>query len=113
MSSKLFFHFLFFYSFRINSVYANSSFDDLVSEVAEEVEISRSLSSKVVRATFITITKRMMEDKGTSIPDFGRFYAQEKQKSTGKDKDGYTLEPKMVRSPRFTISKELKNILEE
>jgi nucleoid DNA-binding protein len=113
MCSKFFFCFLLFSSCILSPVYANSSFDDLVSEVADEVEISRSLSMKVVRATFRRITERMMEDKGTSVPDFGRFYVQEKQKSTGKDKDGYTLQPRMVRSPRFTVSNELRKILEE
>jgi nucleoid DNA-binding protein len=95
------------------TVFANSSFDELVKEVAVESGISRSLASEVVRSTFGIITRRMLDDKGTSIPDFGRFYVQEKQKASGKDKDGFTLAPRMVRTPRCTMSKELRTILEK
>jgi nucleoid DNA-binding protein len=93
-------------------VFASSSFDELVREVADESDISTSLSRNLILSTFRKITERMQEDKGTSIPDFGRFYVQEKQKSTGKDKDGFTLAPRMVRSPRCVMSRQLKKILE-
>ncbi len=92
---------------------ANSSFDDLIEEVAEETGISKSLSLSVITKTFEKITTRMLEDKGTSVPDFGRFYVQEKQKASEVDKDGFTLAPRMIRVPRCTMSKELREILEK
>lgn len=105
-------YFLFFIvSYQL--AYANSSFDDLVSDVAQEASISRVMARDILLTTFKVITDRMQEDKGTSIPDFGRFYVQEKQKPSGVDKDGFTTAPRMIRTPRCTMSKELRNILEK
>lgn len=95
----------------VKYAYANSSFNDLVNEVAEETGLSKSVAETVVRASFRKITDRMSRDQGTSVPDFGRFYVIERQKTSGKDKDGYSYAPRMIRSPRFTSSKELKKIL--
>jgi DNA-binding protein HU-beta len=96
---------------RVKYAYANSSFNDLVNEVADETGLSKSVAETVVRASFRKITDRMLRDQGTSVPDFGRFYVIERQKASGKDKDGYSHAPRMIRSPRFTSSKELKKIL--
>jgi len=55
----------------------------------------------------------MSEDRATSIPGFGRFSASEKEKKSQKDASGFWLSPKMVKTPKFTPSKELKTKLEQ
>ncbi|HMO17269.1 MAG TPA: HU family DNA-binding protein [Oligoflexia bacterium] len=93
--------------------FAASSFDDLVSEVAEETSFSRTEVESILRASFKRIGERMREDKGTSIPDFGRYTVAEKIKRQGKDREGYEIAGGVVRSPRFSFSKEFKLFLEE
>lgn len=106
---------LFFILFLVKSqiVQANSSFDELARELSVKEGISKPQAKKIVASVFKLITERMLDDKGTSIPDFGRFYVQEKQKEASKDKDGFTYAPRMVRVPRCSLGKELRKILEK
>ncbi len=82
-----------------------SSYEELILEVANTTNISKSLAETVIDATFKEIVGRLEEKKGTSIPEFGRFYVQEKYK---KKDSGLKLPKKSRISPRFSMSPELK-----
>ena len=88
------------------------SYDDLIYEVSGATNISDSTVRKVIFQTFLTIRKRLEIDQATSIPDFGRFSAHEKEKKSEKDKDGFWRAPKTVRTMRFTPNINLKRKLE-
>jgi len=82
-----------------------SSYEELVIDVAENANISRPLAENVIDLTFEEIRNRLKENKGTSIPDFGRFYVQEKYQKIG---EGEFSSKKSVLTPRFSMSPELK-----
>ncbi len=88
------------------------SFTDLVYEVSADSGESVSTSRRVILSTFKKITDRLIEDRATSIPEFARFYTQDKEKKSQKDKEGYWISPKTVRYPKCTILKALKRKLE-
>ncbi len=88
------------------------SFDDLIYEVSADSGESVSTSRRVVLSTFKKITDRLKEDRATSIPEFARFYTQDKEKKSQKDKEGYWISPKTVRFPKCTILNALKKKLE-
>ena len=89
------------------------SYDDFVYEVAASSNTSTSITRKCVSETFKTIQNRMLEDRATSIPGFGRFSTSEKEKKSQKDSNGFWLSPKIVKTPKFTAAKELKLKLEQ
>ena len=94
------------------NAYADS-FSDLVYEVSVEANEPLGVTRNVMLQTFKVIENRMKEDRATSIPQFGRFYTQDKEKKSEKDKEGYWLSPRQVRTPKCSMAKELKNKLEK
>lgn len=94
------------------SIYADP-FNEFVYEVAAASGESETATRKTILETFKVIKKRMVDDKATSIPEFGRFYTHEREKKGDKDKDGYWLSPRMVRTPKFTIDRGFKKKLEK
>lgn len=82
-----------------------SSYQELILEVSESANISKSLAENVVDLTFKEITARLKHNKGTSIPEFGRFYVQEKY---SKESSAGSFSKKSTLTPRFSMSPELK-----
>lgn len=82
-----------------------SSYEELVNAVADEASISRTQAAGIIDLTFGEIINRLTEKKGTSIPDFGRFYVQEKY---SKGEKSNSTSKKSVLSPRFSMAPELK-----
>jgi len=82
-----------------------SSYEELIAEVADQANISKALAENIVDLTFKEITTRLRENKGTSIPEFGRFYVQEKYVKNGSSE---SISKKSTLNPRFTMSPDLK-----
>ena len=82
-----------------------SSYQELILEVSESANISKSLAENIVDLTFKEITNRLKDNKGTSIPEFGRFYVQEKYNKEST-KGGFSKRSTLT--PRFSMSPDLK-----
>lgn len=82
-----------------------SSYEELVVTVANEANVSKAQAEGIIDLTFGEITQRLIDKKGTSIPEFGRFYVQEKYP---KSDSGDIRSKKSVLSPRFSMAPELK-----
>ena len=87
---------------------------ELVSELSEEVGLTKKESKVVVDALFGCITRGMVNDGEVNIPPFGKFKVKERaarkgrNPQTGEDLD---IPAKMV--PKFTASKGLKEAVAE
>ncbi len=82
-----------------------SSYEELILDVAESANISKALAESIIDQTFKEITVRLKDNKGTSIPEFGRFYVQEKY---DKKASANSISKKSTLNPRFSMSPELK-----
>lgn len=91
----------------LDLVLAESSYGDLVRDVSKLSGSSISQTEEIIETTFSELTNRMMENKGTSIPNFGRFYVQEKFDKSDRGNRKSTL------TPRFSYSPEVKKALKE
>lgn len=89
------------------------SFDDFILEVSVASGVTSQDTERVISKTFQVIKNRMLNDKATSIPEFGRFYTHEKEKRNQKDSDGYFLSPRTVRTPKFIYATEFKKKMEK
>lgn len=88
--------------------------DILANEIAEQYELSKSKSRKIVDGIFERITGVILNDGEVSIYGFGKFESKERPKRNGFNPA--TKEPMIVEAsvvPVFKPSKPLKDAFEE
>ena len=82
---------------------------ELVTQVAEQCDMSKAAAQKAVEATFECITMCMQKGDECSIPRFGKFYSTQRAASEGRNpRTGEPLKIPASNVAKFKAGKELK-----
>jgi DNA-binding protein HU-beta len=82
---------------------------ELVSAIADEVEITKDKAGAAIDALFTRIEKSLKKGDEVRIPGFGTFKVSNRAARTARNpQTGATMKLKATRVPRFAAAKSLK-----
>ncbi|MCE3249196.1 MAG: bacterial nucleoid DNA-binding protein [Geminicoccaceae bacterium] len=85
---------------------------DLVEQIAQSAEISKSAAERAVDALIGAVKATLRKDEMVTLVGFGTFYAGKRAARTGRNpQTGAALEIKAARLPKFRAGKALKEAI--
>jgi len=85
---------------------------DLVEQIAQSAEISKSAAERAVDALIGAVKATLRKDEMLTLVGFGTFYAGKRAARTGRNpQTGAALEIKAARVPKFRAGKALKDAI--
>ena len=85
---------------------------DLVEQIAQAAEISKSAAERAVDALVGAVKTSLRKDEMVTLVGFGTFYAGRRQARTGRNpRTGEALDIKAARLPKFRAGKALKDAI--
>jgi DNA-binding protein HU-beta len=85
---------------------------DLVEQIAQAAEISKSAAERAVDAMIVAVKSSLRKDEPVTLVGFGTFYAGKRAARTGRNpKTGAALDIKAARMPKFRAGKALKDAI--
>ena len=85
---------------------------DLVEQIAQSAEISKSAAERAVDALIGAVKATLRKDELVTLVGFGTFYAGKRAARTGRNpQTGAALEIKAARLPKFRAGKALKDAI--
>jgi len=85
---------------------------DLVEQIAQAAEISKSAAERAVDALIGAVKTSLRKDEMVTLVGFGTFYAGKREARIGRNpKTGEALDIKAARLPKFRAGKALKDAL--
>ena len=85
---------------------------DLVEQIAQSAEISKSAAERAVDALIGAVKATLRKDEMVTLVGFGTFYAGKRQARTGRNpRTGEALDIKAARMPKFRAGKALKDAI--
>jgi DNA-binding protein HU-beta len=85
---------------------------DLVEQIAQAAEISKSAAERAVDAMIVAVKSSLRKDEAVTLVGFGTFYAGRRAARTGRNpKTGAALDIKAARMPKFRAGKALKDAI--
>jgi DNA-binding protein HU-beta len=85
---------------------------DLVEQIAQSAEISKSAAERAVDALIGAVKATLRKDEMVTLVGFGTFYAGKRAARTGRNpQTGAALEIKAARLPKFRAGKALKDAI--
>jgi DNA-binding protein HU-beta len=85
---------------------------DLVEQIAQAAEISKSAAERAVDALIASVKTSLRKDEMVTLVGFGTFYAGQRKARTGRNpRTGEALNIKAARMPKFRAGKALKDAI--
>ena len=85
---------------------------DLVEQIAQAAEISKSAAERAIDAMIVAVKSSLRRDEAVTLVGFGTFYAGKRAARTGRNpKTGAALDIKAARLPKFRAGKALKDAI--
>ena len=85
---------------------------DLVEQIAQSAEISKSAAERAVDALIGAVKATLRKDEMVTLVGFGTFYAGKRQARVGRNpRTGEALDIKAARMPKFRAGKALKDAI--
>ena len=85
---------------------------DLVEQIAQAAEISKSAAERAVDAMIGAVKTSLRKDEMVTLVGFGTFYAGKREARIGRNpKTGEALDIKAARLPKFRAGKALKDAI--
>jgi DNA-binding protein HU-beta len=85
---------------------------DLVEQMAQAAEISKSAAERAVDALIAAVKTSLRKDEMVTLVGFGTFYAGKRQARIGRNpRTGEALDIKAARLPKFRAGKALKDAI--
>jgi DNA-binding protein HU-beta len=85
---------------------------DLVEQIAQAAEISKSAAERSVDALFNAVKSSLRKGEEVTLVGFGTFYAALRAARTGRNpRTGEAVEIKAAKAPKFRAGKALKDAI--
>ena len=85
---------------------------DLIEQIAQAAEISKSAAERAVDALVGAVTSRLRKDEMVTLVGFGTFYAGKRAARVGRNpRTGAELQISAARLPKFRAGKALKDAI--
>ena len=85
---------------------------DLIDQVAQAAEISKSAAERAVDALVVAVKTSLRKDEDVTLVGFGTFYAGQRAARTGRNpRTGAPVEIKAAKLPKFRAGKALKDAI--
>ena len=85
---------------------------DLVEQIAQAAEISKSAAERAIDAMIVAVKSSLRKDEAVTLVGFGTFYAGKRAARTGRNpRTGAALDIKAARLPKFRAGKALKDAI--
>jgi DNA-binding protein HU-beta len=85
---------------------------DLIEQIAQAAEISKSAAERAVDALVVAVKSTLRKDEQVTLVGFGTFYAGKRSARVGRNpKTGAEVQISAARLPKFRAGKALKDAI--